>query len=477
MAGIFINYRRVDTEGWAGRLSDGLVRHFGPTRVFRDNDDIRSGERWSDVLSSALAECKVLVVLIGPEWLTCTHADGGRRLDSPDDWVRNEIAAALGRGIPVFPVLVGGTSLPDEAELPEAIRGLCAFQTAEISDRRWNHDLEALIEDLERHVERAPAEDDVAVASSGLLALKALMSEVPAVAQTVGRSRELLESTRRKLARLEAYKILHDALHGIELDCLRPMETGGVGAGLRPFKLELTQQKKIITECLATQSLGPTIGEELLEDLERVQQAVAAAVDQPEPRTFQEAIAELHALISAHPPWLDAGIVALATELEIDRLLELMRTILGQLPQNAHDESLARFTGAIVALERLHVRLHDQVREHTLLQRLDSKLRAACLGGGTGRLGKEWERIRQIRARITPPYSVTLEGLLDDLGAIEAELDTAAAAGEEQVSLDLLKQYFHSVGKVFRGVDTALKTFCGQLGNVATPIEVVLSLI
>ena len=37
---IFINYRRDDAGGFAGRLSDTLANYFGRNRVFRDVTDI-----------------------------------------------------------------------------------------------------------------------------------------------------------------------------------------------------------------------------------------------------------------------------------------------------------------------------------------------------------------------------------------------------------------------------------------------------
>ena len=50
-------------------------------------------------------------MLIGPDWPTATDDDGGTRLlDRPDDWVRQEVAAGLRRGIPVVPVLPLGRS-------------------------------------------------------------------------------------------------------------------------------------------------------------------------------------------------------------------------------------------------------------------------------------------------------------------------------------------------------------------------------
>jgi hypothetical protein len=64
--------------------------------------------------------------VIGRQWLTATDNAGRRRLDSPRDFVRIEIEAALQRDIPVIPLLVQGASMPDEDNLPPSIQMRCA---------------------------------------------------------------------------------------------------------------------------------------------------------------------------------------------------------------------------------------------------------------------------------------------------------------------------------------------------------------
>jgi hypothetical protein len=53
-----------------------------------------------------------MVVVIGPQWLNATDAEGNRRLDQPDDWVRREIETALRREILILPLLVNNTPQP-----------------------------------------------------------------------------------------------------------------------------------------------------------------------------------------------------------------------------------------------------------------------------------------------------------------------------------------------------------------------------
>jgi len=40
---IFISYRRIDSEAWAGRIYDRLAPHFGDGAIFMDVDDIPAG--------------------------------------------------------------------------------------------------------------------------------------------------------------------------------------------------------------------------------------------------------------------------------------------------------------------------------------------------------------------------------------------------------------------------------------------------
>ena len=119
MAGkIFINYRRDDLIGMAGRLHDRLAQTFGHDNLFIDVDNIPVGADFVAHLNSQVAGCNVLLVVIGPNWLNAKDESGGRRIDDPDDFVAIEIAAALTRDIRVIPVLVDGARVPKASELP-----------------------------------------------------------------------------------------------------------------------------------------------------------------------------------------------------------------------------------------------------------------------------------------------------------------------------------------------------------------------
>jgi hypothetical protein len=114
---IFISYRREDAGANVLGISQYLEKEFGRKNVFIDVD-MRAGTKFPAVLEERLAECKVMLVLIGRGWLDSRNEHGQRRIDLPDDWVRLEIAHALKRDITVIPVRVGDAMLPLKESLP-----------------------------------------------------------------------------------------------------------------------------------------------------------------------------------------------------------------------------------------------------------------------------------------------------------------------------------------------------------------------
>ena len=144
MATIFISYRRADTSGYAGRLADDLAERVGRHRVFRDVQGIAAGSDYVAAIDHAIARSDVLLAVIGRTWLTETDAEGRRRLDDPQDLVRQEIAAALRRGCRVVPVLVEGARMPEAAELPGELASLASRQAVELTDQSWDDDVTRL---------------------------------------------------------------------------------------------------------------------------------------------------------------------------------------------------------------------------------------------------------------------------------------------------------------------------------------------
>jgi len=151
MPKIFISYRRADSRKDAGRIYDRLIQSFGKDNVFKDVDSIPLGKDFRGVLREAVAECDVLLAVLGKQWLTIKAEDGSRRLDNPNDFVRIEIESGLQRDkCLVIPVLVDHAPMPNADDLPLSLREL-AFKNATIvrDDPDFHKDVNKIISALQ----------------------------------------------------------------------------------------------------------------------------------------------------------------------------------------------------------------------------------------------------------------------------------------------------------------------------------------
>jgi TIR domain/NB-ARC domain len=148
MGGIFINYRSEDSQTAATLIDRELRARFGEDLVFLDSRSIQAGSDFVEELLRRVRACSVLLVVIGPRWLTLTNAAGKRQIDDPQDWVRREIAEAFTHELRVVPVLTDGATLPAETDLPHDIAGLSRRQYVPLRHRYADVDLALLAEQI-----------------------------------------------------------------------------------------------------------------------------------------------------------------------------------------------------------------------------------------------------------------------------------------------------------------------------------------
>jgi formylglycine-generating enzyme required for sulfatase activity len=155
MPTIFVSYRRHDSADATGRLYDRLKAHFGSESIFFDVDAIPIGVDFRKHLSDQVGKCDVFLAVIGDGWLKSRFQKGSnkgqRRIDDPADWVRIEIEAALARGIPLVPVLVGRASMPSDTDLPDSLKELAFRHAVEVrSGGDYDGQADRLIRGLDR---------------------------------------------------------------------------------------------------------------------------------------------------------------------------------------------------------------------------------------------------------------------------------------------------------------------------------------
>jgi hypothetical protein len=141
---VFISYRRGDAVALAGRLYDRLGSRLGVDSVFMDQDDIPVGAYFAKTICDEIARSDVVIVLIGPKWLELL-----KMARESTDFVVEELATALEHKIPVIPVLLGDTSMPQRSDLPDRIRDLVMRHALRLEPgERFSSDFERLMQAL-----------------------------------------------------------------------------------------------------------------------------------------------------------------------------------------------------------------------------------------------------------------------------------------------------------------------------------------
>jgi phosphoserine phosphatase len=118
---IFINYRKQDSQATVDHIADRLKQRFGELAVFKDDVDIRAGERWPERLRQEVDRSQIVIVIVGPSWLTAHDQHYRRRIDDPNDWVRLEIESSLASKKHLIVVLLDDTPMPPKEALPSGL--------------------------------------------------------------------------------------------------------------------------------------------------------------------------------------------------------------------------------------------------------------------------------------------------------------------------------------------------------------------
>jgi hypothetical protein len=148
--GIFVSYRRADTQAITGRIYDRLEAHFGADSVFIDIDDIPFGQDFREHITNTLDRCDVLLAIIGGRWLGVGKVN---RLQDETDLVRIEIEAALAKNIRVVPVLIDRAQMPKLNLLPVTMNKFVYLNAATVdAGKDFRAHIERLIRSLEPYL-------------------------------------------------------------------------------------------------------------------------------------------------------------------------------------------------------------------------------------------------------------------------------------------------------------------------------------
>jgi hypothetical protein len=187
------------------------LRDLGADVLFMDVDSIPIGKNFAKVLHDEVAQCEVLLAVIGRNWLDARDEHGKRRLDNPNDFVRIEISAALQRDIPVVPILLEGVRIPDADQLPKELEELSLRNAIEVRHTSFHSDVDRLIRGLKKELDVAPmaTETECASAPRGEYATRVTPEAKPAVFAAVGNpAQELNDQSNVGIAATEINRLL-----------------------------------------------------------------------------------------------------------------------------------------------------------------------------------------------------------------------------------------------------------------------------
>lgn len=147
----FLSYRREQSSFPARLLWTALTARFGDKSVFLDERAIYAGQEFPRQIREAIWGCRVMLVIIGPNWIDACDKSGARLLDNPNDWVRREVEDGLARpGGAVIPVLEDRARMPRKSDLPESLQPLADRNAFVLTGKDFDQEVDALADAI-RH--------------------------------------------------------------------------------------------------------------------------------------------------------------------------------------------------------------------------------------------------------------------------------------------------------------------------------------
>lgn len=149
---IFINYRTADNRYFVELIRTWLIMRYGRDNVFMDFDSLPHFTQFEDFIRSKIAECDVVLSIIGPRWLELIDA---KVAQGETDYVLLEIEEALEHGKLLAPVLILDAAVPPNDRVPPAVRPMFKQHLARLRDGREVIDkIHKLMDDIEAELVR-----------------------------------------------------------------------------------------------------------------------------------------------------------------------------------------------------------------------------------------------------------------------------------------------------------------------------------
>ena len=253
---IFISYRRSDAPDAVARLHERLAARLRNRELFYDHTSLELGDVFPDVLSERVTTAGVVLVVIGPKWVEELRKRAANTTTL--DFVREEVRLALTSGHTVIPVLVGGATMPGEADLAD-FPDLVSLRGRNAQSVRHDPDFDTDSDKLIAHLERTGPVEIVGTVIAGKYKLieeigEGGMGEVYMASQTEPVKREvalkLIKAGMDSKAVLARFDAERQALALMDHPNIAKVLDGGTHRDGRPFfVMELVKGVPITEYC------------------------------------------------------------------------------------------------------------------------------------------------------------------------------------------------------------------------------------
>jgi hypothetical protein len=235
-----------------------------------------------------------------------------------------------------------------------------------------------------------------------------------------------------------------------------------------------------IVEALNEVAVRPTIpSQELawIEDVRLAKGDLRNAVDQLDVNCLKKAIWRMNRLLATQPARINALLNHSAHALNLPQLLKALTRVSGTLTSLQLDSrKVGTFQAGVTALEELNQLLNTLVADHDRWQALDVELRRiqSSIESSLFEFEMSWPDIKK---SCEPMYT----GRADDWAtALKKESDTleqCMAANNPAHVKRGFRNYQRRVTDRFYRVDIKLKTLCGEMRQIGSPLAAVLEVI
>jgi hypothetical protein len=154
---IFICYRRDDSIESTSRIYEWLQQRLAKDYIFMDVSSVPLGVNWRQLAQQTIGSARLVLVIIGNQWLSKAPGQETPRIHQAEDNVRYEIETALGYRIPIIPILVQGAVMPSEYDMPPSLRPLADVNALPVRPALdFQTDMERLAEAIKTYIPNAP---------------------------------------------------------------------------------------------------------------------------------------------------------------------------------------------------------------------------------------------------------------------------------------------------------------------------------